>query len=82
MNVQVLPFETGVHTGLMGSFDIFRFAGDPIIVYSEDYETGHPPRRPRLQEPGRPDPHPLPRHLHRLPDLDGRRTVAMTPRAR
>ncbi|KOT35913.1 XRE family transcriptional regulator [Streptomyces caelestis] len=50
VNVQVLPFETGVHTGLMGSFDIFRFAGDPTIVYSEDYETGHPTADPAAVE--------------------------------
>jgi transcriptional regulator with XRE-family HTH domain len=50
INVQILPYETGVHAGLMGSFDIFRFARDPSIVYSEDYETGHPTANPDAVE--------------------------------
>ncbi|WP_435864409.1 Scr1 family TA system antitoxin-like transcriptional regulator [Streptomyces phaeochromogenes] len=40
VSVQILPYDTGVHAGLMGSFDIFHFAGDPTIVCSEDYDTG------------------------------------------
>lgn len=50
VNVQVLPFETGVHAGLMGFFDIFRFASDPTIVHGEDYETGHPTADPDAVE--------------------------------
>jgi transcriptional regulator with XRE-family HTH domain len=50
VSVQVLPYEVGVHTGLMGSFDIFHFAGDPTIVYSEDYDTGHPTANPDAVE--------------------------------
>ena len=50
MNVQVLPFETGVHAGLTGFFDIFRFASDPTIVHGEDYETGHPTADPDAVE--------------------------------
>jgi transcriptional regulator with XRE-family HTH domain len=46
VNVQVLPFTAGAHAGLMGSFDVFRFESDPAIVYSEDYETGHPTANP------------------------------------
>ncbi|MGW0553040.1 helix-turn-helix domain-containing protein [Streptomyces sp. NPDC002926] len=46
VNVQVLPFTAGAHAGLPGSFDLFRFASDPAIVYSEDYETGHPTANP------------------------------------
>ncbi|MFI1731756.1 helix-turn-helix domain-containing protein [Streptomyces acidicola] len=50
INIQVLPFDTGVHAGLMGSFDIFHFASGPTIVYSEDYETGHPTANPDAVE--------------------------------
>ncbi|MFS8201608.1 helix-turn-helix domain-containing protein [Streptomyces sp. CWNU-52B] len=50
VNIQVLPYEVGAHAGLMGSFDIFHFAGDPTIVYSEDYETGHPTANPDAVE--------------------------------
>ncbi|MEU9338688.1 helix-turn-helix transcriptional regulator [Streptomyces sp. NPDC048290] len=50
VNIQILPFDTGIHAGLLGSFDIFRFATDPTIVYSEDYETGHPTANPDAVE--------------------------------
>lgn len=50
VSVQILPYDTGVHAGLMGSFDIFHFAGDPTIVYSEDYDTGHPTANPDAAE--------------------------------
>ncbi|MCX4433512.1 helix-turn-helix domain-containing protein [Streptomyces mirabilis] len=46
VNIQVLPFKVGVHAGLMGSFDLFRFVSDPTIVYSEDYDSGHPTANP------------------------------------
>ncbi|WP_231158141.1 helix-turn-helix transcriptional regulator [Streptomyces sp. CNZ748] len=42
VNIQVLPFSAGAHAGLQGSFDIYRFAGDPTIVYTEGYGSGHP----------------------------------------
>ncbi|MFJ6948900.1 helix-turn-helix domain-containing protein [Streptomyces wuyuanensis] len=50
VNVQVLPFTAGVHAGLPGSFDYFRFAGDPAIVYNEDYEMGHSTANPDAVE--------------------------------
>ncbi|MGW1884197.1 helix-turn-helix domain-containing protein [Streptomyces sp. NPDC001970] len=46
VNIQVLPFEAGAHAGLQGSFDLFRFASDPAIVYTEGYGTGHPTANP------------------------------------
>ncbi|MGW2628137.1 helix-turn-helix domain-containing protein [Streptomyces chattanoogensis] len=33
VNVQVLPFSAGAHTGVDGAFTVFRFdAGDPLVV--------------------------------------------------
>ncbi|WLW58642.1 helix-turn-helix domain-containing protein [Streptomyces sp. SX92] len=46
INVQILPFAAGVHAGLQGSFDLFRFASDPAIVYTEGYGSGHPTANP------------------------------------
>jgi transcriptional regulator with XRE-family HTH domain len=46
INIQVLPFSAGVHAGLQGSFDIYRFSGDPTIVYTEGYGSGHPTANP------------------------------------
>ncbi|MFE9681424.1 helix-turn-helix domain-containing protein [Streptomyces sp. NPDC006285] len=46
INVQVLPHSTGAHAGLQGSFDLYRFAGDPTIVYTESYGSGHPTANP------------------------------------
>ncbi|MFD4572604.1 helix-turn-helix domain-containing protein [Streptomyces sp. NPDC058417] len=46
INVQVLPFAAGAHAGSQGSFDVFHFAGDPAIVYTEGYSSGHPTANP------------------------------------
>lgn len=46
INVQVLPFSAGAHAGLQGSFDLYRFAGDPTIVYTEGYGSGYPTANP------------------------------------
>ncbi|NWF27553.1 helix-turn-helix domain-containing protein [Streptomyces sp. PKU-EA00015] len=46
VNIQVLPFKAGAHAGLTGPFDVFRFASDPVIVYTEGYGTGHPTANP------------------------------------
>ncbi|MFJ6988540.1 MULTISPECIES: helix-turn-helix domain-containing protein [unclassified Streptomyces] len=46
INIQVLPFSAGAHAGLQGSFDLYRFAGDPSIVYTEGYGSGHPTANP------------------------------------
>ncbi|MFJ4337725.1 DUF5753 domain-containing protein [Streptomyces sp. NPDC088915] len=41
VQIQVLPFGAGEHTGLMGSFTLFRFDGDPDIFYIDGYDQGH-----------------------------------------
>nr|WP_202424855.1 helix-turn-helix transcriptional regulator [Streptomyces sp. HUCO-GS316] len=46
INIQVLPFSAGAHAGSQGSFDLFRFASDPDIVYTEGYGSGHPTANP------------------------------------
>ncbi|MET9967610.1 helix-turn-helix transcriptional regulator [Streptomyces sp. NPDC006356] len=46
VNVQVLPFSAGAHAGSQGSFTVFRFPGDPTIVYTEGYGSGHPTANP------------------------------------
>jgi transcriptional regulator with XRE-family HTH domain len=46
INIQVLPFSAGAHAGLTGSFDLYRFATDPAIVYTEGYGSGHPTANP------------------------------------
>ncbi|MEV5493025.1 helix-turn-helix transcriptional regulator [Streptomyces bobili] len=46
VNIQVLLFSAGVHAGLQGAFDIYRFASDPAIVYTEGYGSGHPSANP------------------------------------
>ncbi|MGW2819925.1 helix-turn-helix domain-containing protein [Streptomyces sp. NPDC001443] len=46
INVQVLPFSAGAHAGLTGSFNLYRFASDPTIVYTEGYGSGHPTADP------------------------------------
>ncbi|MEU2861080.1 helix-turn-helix domain-containing protein [Streptomyces mirabilis] len=46
INIQVLPFSAGEHAGLQGSFDLYRFASDRTIVYTESYGSGHPTASP------------------------------------
>ncbi|MGW0293076.1 helix-turn-helix domain-containing protein [Streptomyces tuirus] len=46
VNIQILPFSAGAHAGMQGSFDIYRFAGDASIVYTEGYGSGHPSANP------------------------------------
>lgn len=46
VNVQVLPFSAGAHAGMTGSFDVYRFASDPAIVYMEGYGSAHPTASP------------------------------------
>jgi transcriptional regulator with XRE-family HTH domain len=41
VQVQVLPFEAGQHSGLLGSFNLLRFEDDPDILYTESYDSGH-----------------------------------------
>jgi transcriptional regulator with XRE-family HTH domain len=46
INIQILPFSAGAHAGLTGSFDVYRFASDPTIVYTEGYGSAHPTANP------------------------------------
>jgi DNA-binding XRE family transcriptional regulator len=46
INIQVLPLSAGAHAGLTGSFDLYRFAGDPTILYTESFRSGHPTANP------------------------------------
>ena len=46
INIQILPFSAGAHAGLQGSFNVYRFASDPTIVYTEGYGSGHPSANP------------------------------------
>lgn len=46
INIQILPFTAGAHAGMQGSFDVYRFASDPTIVYTEGYNSAHPTANP------------------------------------
>ncbi|MFI1100151.1 helix-turn-helix domain-containing protein [Streptomyces melanogenes] len=48
VNIQVLPYNVGAHAGLQGSFTLYRFSGDPAIVYTEGYGMGHPTANPDI----------------------------------
>ncbi|MFF3347373.1 helix-turn-helix domain-containing protein [Streptomyces sp. NPDC002779] len=52
LEIQVLPFEAGAHTGLMGSFNLLRFDKDPDIVYTEDFVQGHMTANPEALKEG------------------------------
>ncbi|MGI5224485.1 helix-turn-helix domain-containing protein [Actinoallomurus sp. CA-142502] len=48
ISVQVIPFATGAHAGLVGVFHILSFGNEPSIAYTEDPATGHIHERPEL----------------------------------
>lgn len=48
VELQVLPFSAGQHTGLMGSFNLLRFDGHPDLYYSENYDSGHLTANPQV----------------------------------
>ncbi|MGW6981560.1 helix-turn-helix domain-containing protein [Streptomyces sp. NPDC054932] len=48
LEIQVLPFEAGQHGGMMGSFNLLRFDGDPDLHYSESYDGGHMTANPQV----------------------------------
>ena len=48
VHIQVLPFDVGPHAGMMGSFNLLRFADDPDIHYSESYDQGHMTANPQV----------------------------------
>ncbi|GGR83043.1 transcriptional regulator [Streptomyces aureoverticillatus] len=39
LQVQVLPFSSGQHAGMIGAFNLLRFESDPDLFYAETYET-------------------------------------------
>ncbi|MGW6412013.1 helix-turn-helix domain-containing protein [Streptomyces vinaceus] len=52
VQVQILPFEAGAHTGLMGEFSLLRFDDDPDLVYTEDFVQGHMTANPQALREG------------------------------
>ncbi|MER6202229.1 helix-turn-helix transcriptional regulator [Streptomyces sp. NPDC001586] len=52
VQVQILPFTAGAHTGQMGSFNLLRFDDDPDIVYTEDFVQGHMTANPQALREG------------------------------
>ncbi|MFD9360059.1 Scr1 family TA system antitoxin-like transcriptional regulator [Streptomyces sp. NPDC060031] len=48
VQVQVLPFSAGQHTGMLGSFNLLRFDDDPDLFYQEGYAQGHMTANPSL----------------------------------
>ncbi|WP_371616010.1 Scr1 family TA system antitoxin-like transcriptional regulator [Streptomyces sp. NBC_00454] len=40
VQIQVLPFSVGAHTGMLGSFNLLRFDRDPDLIYEEGYAQG------------------------------------------
>lgn len=52
VKVQVLPFATGAHAGLPGTFNLLRFEDDPDLVYTEDFIQGHMTANPQALREG------------------------------
>ncbi|MEU9414198.1 helix-turn-helix transcriptional regulator [Streptomyces sp. NPDC048272] len=48
VQVQVLPFSVGRHTGMIGSFTLLRFEDDPDLFYEEGYSQGHMTANPAV----------------------------------
>ncbi|MDA5281925.1 helix-turn-helix transcriptional regulator [Streptomyces sp. Isolate_45] len=48
VQIQVLPFSVGQHPGMMGSFTLLRFDGDPDVIYQEGYAQGHMTANPSV----------------------------------
>ncbi|MET9675694.1 helix-turn-helix transcriptional regulator [Streptomyces sp. NPDC006482] len=48
IQVQVLRFEVGQHSAMMGSFNLLRFDDDPDLFYSESYDSGHMTANPQV----------------------------------
>ncbi|MFF6774673.1 Scr1 family TA system antitoxin-like transcriptional regulator [Streptomyces sp. NPDC012637] len=41
VKIQILPFTSGAHAGMPGSFTLLRFEDNPDLVYTEDFVRGH-----------------------------------------
>ncbi|QEU97464.1 helix-turn-helix domain-containing protein [Streptomyces kanamyceticus] len=48
VQIQVLPYSVGQHTGMMGAFNLLRFDDDPDLFYAESYDTGHMTANPQV----------------------------------
>jgi transcriptional regulator with XRE-family HTH domain len=48
ISIQVVPFASGAHAGLVSSFIIWSFDNEPSVAYTEDPATGHIHERPEL----------------------------------
>ncbi|MFI9150966.1 helix-turn-helix domain-containing protein [Streptomyces sp. NPDC053367] len=48
LELQVLPYTAGEHTGVMGSFNLLRFENHPDLYYSENYDHGHMTANPQV----------------------------------
>ncbi|MFF4661900.1 helix-turn-helix domain-containing protein [Streptomyces sp. NPDC001282] len=48
VQIQVLPFSVGQHTGMMGSFNLLRFDDDPDLFYVDGYDQGHMTAHPQV----------------------------------
>lgn len=48
VQIQVLPFSVGQHTGMMGSFNLLRFEDDPDLFYVDGYDQGHMTANPQV----------------------------------
>ncbi|MCY0922796.1 helix-turn-helix transcriptional regulator [Streptomyces sp. H27-G5] len=48
VQVQVLPFSVGRHTGMIGSFTLLRLEDDPDLFYEEGYSQGHMTANPSV----------------------------------
>ncbi|MET9959032.1 helix-turn-helix transcriptional regulator [Streptomyces sp. NPDC006326] len=48
VQIQVLPFSAGEHTGMMGSFNLLRFEEHPELFYTESYDSGRMTANPQV----------------------------------
>ncbi|MGW3328099.1 helix-turn-helix domain-containing protein [Streptomyces virginiae] len=48
VQIQVLPFSAGQHTGMLGSFTLLRFDDDPDVHYEEGYAQGYMTANPSV----------------------------------
>ncbi|MGW3506839.1 helix-turn-helix domain-containing protein [Streptomyces sp. NPDC000994] len=48
VHLQVLPFSTGQHTSMMGTFTLLRFDDDPDLFYVDGYDQGHMTANPEV----------------------------------
>ncbi|WP_415947412.1 helix-turn-helix domain-containing protein [Streptomyces sp. KLOTTS4A1] len=48
VEIQVLPFSAGQHSGTRGSFNLLRFEKDPDLFYAESYDYGHMTANPQV----------------------------------